>query len=161
MTGLDQEALEAQVAHLLTEAISIEQSGIAEPKFADFYNTPGRGQHHYPEPYEDGRISTFDRAMAAYNERRAVRDAAERSEVEARQLLSQQPLLRLRICEALKSVNEDAKDLAKIVCTAFASLSIAGTIAFPITPLLCAGVGLVAWRAGTNGFCAGLSAAKK
>jgi hypothetical protein len=161
MTGLDQVALEAEVAHLLTEAISTEQFGLAEPKSSDFHNRAGTGRYHYPEPYEPERITQYDRAMEAYNERCAARKAAERSEAEARQLLSQQPLLRLRICEALKSVNEDTKDLAKIVCTALVSLSIAGTIVLPVTPLLCAGVGLVAWRAGTNGFCAGASGTKK
>jgi hypothetical protein len=99
--------------------------------------------------------------MERYHSQLAARKAAEQAEAEARELVSKHPLIRVRICEALKSVNDDAKDLAKIVCAALIPLSIAGTIALPLTPLICLGVGLVVWRAGTNGFCSGLDQSKK
>lgn len=75
-------------------------------------------------------------------------------------IIKQQPQIQMRICEALKSVNNDAKDIAKIVCAALIPLSVSGVIALPLTPIVCFGVGLVIRRAGTSGFCAGVSEQK-
>ena len=107
------------------------------------------------EPYDESRVSSWDHALGEYNRQLAAKARAERAEIEASRLIADHPLVRQRICEVLKSVNEDAKDLAKIVCAALFPLSIAGTIAVPMTPVLLMGIGLVVWRAGTNGFCAG------
>ena len=161
MTGLNQQEFEVQVAGLLGEAIEVERNGLYEPKFSDFHNQPGKPGLNFPEPYDEGRPSTYDRAMGHYQQRLATKKVAERAEAEAHKIINQHPQIRVRICEALKSVNEDAKDLAKIVCAALIPLSLAGTIALPLTPIVCVGVGLVVWRAGTSGFCTGVGEPKK
>jgi hypothetical protein len=159
----DEAEFTKHVSSLLSEAIEIEKHGLKEPRFEDFHNEVDRtGRHtgplHYPEPAEGRRPSSYDTAVAIYLERVRVRDYAVRAETEAKRIIDEQPQIRLRICEALKSVNEDVKDLAKILCAALVPLSLAGTLTLPLTPLLFLGIGLVVWRAGTNGFCAGIKA---
>jgi hypothetical protein len=98
--------------------------------------------------------------MQKYIDWKSKKEQAVQAEAEARKLINQHPMIRVRICEALKSVNEDAKDLAKILCTALIPLSLAGAIALPLSPLASWGIGLVVWRAGTSGFCVGLESTK-
>jgi hypothetical protein len=157
----EQERIEQEASQLLAEALELERSGLHRPEWENFYNTPGKPGLHYPEPYDESRVSSWDQALGEYNKQLATKARAERAEAEASQLIADQPLIRERICEVLKSVNEDAKDLAKIVCAALLPLSIAGTIAIPMTPVLLMGIGLVVWRAGTSGFCAGYNQGKR
>ena len=162
MSDLDPLEFERQVTGLLAEAISIEQYGVHEPKFSDYHNGPGkRGALHYPEPIDDSRPSSYDQDMAYYLKRKAAQKEAEQAEAYAKEIIKQQPQIRERICEALKSVNDDAKDIAKIICAALLPLSITGVITLPLTPIVCLGIGLVVWRAGTSGFCTGVGRSKK
>jgi hypothetical protein len=61
--------------------------------------------------------------------------------------------VRQRICAALTSGTGDAFDVGKILVPVLVPLSLAGTIAVPLTPIVTAAIALVIARMGVAAFC--------
>jgi len=81
----------------------------------------------------------------------------EPSDVEKAEALAERQLkdsvVKKQVCGALKSVSNDLSEITKIVATALISLSTAGVITLPMTPLAFAAAGLVVFRSGVAAYC--------
>lgn len=58
------------------------------------------------------------------------------------------------ICPALRSVSNDAFEIAKIITPVLAGLSLVGTVSFPLEPLFIGILSIIIARMGISSFCA-------
>lgn len=61
-----------------------------------------------------------------------------------------------KICAGIKSATNNVKEIAKIVLASLLPLSLAGTIAVPLTPMLLAAVILTVLDSGIAAYCDGI-----
>jgi hypothetical protein len=148
------EQLTHNVDVLLRHVLSVERVVLREPQWKDYYNdSSGKVPEHYPEPFESGHIRPYENAVADYTSQLRVQETAAEATRVAKAVLVQQPIIRERICASLTSIADDSKDTAKIVIAALLPVSLAGTIALPLTPILVVGILLIMTRAGIRAFC--------
>jgi hypothetical protein len=148
----------AQLTHdvdlLMRDVLSVEGAVLRQPRWKDYYNDPsGSGPLHRPEPADSGHISPYEIAVADYTRKLHIQETAAEAARVAEAVLVQQPIIRERICAGLTSISDDSKDTAKIVIAALLPLSLTGTIALPLTPILVVGISLIMTRAGIRVFC--------
>jgi hypothetical protein len=63
--------------------------------------------------------------------------------------------IRKYLCPALKSVSDDAFEIAKVITPILLSLSLAGTIVLPLAPMLFANLAVVISKMGVAALCVG------
>lgn len=69
--------------------------------------------------------------------------------------------IRKYLCPVLKSVSDDAFEIAKLITPILLSLSLAGTVAIPLSPILFANLAIVISKTGIAALCVGYNDKKQ
>lgn len=136
-------------------------------QMADFQNAVDAKLRQFNEAFSPSEVDGFVSAIAGQrdpDEMDWISGAADRGGTpprkrgaprfvkDAHQII-QQPNVRQRLCAALLSGTGDAFDIGKTLVPILIPLSLAGTIAVPVTPVVVAAVALTIARMGVGAFC--------